>query len=101
LIAAVVAFVIFLGELTSNTASAALLVPIFFAMATEFDLSANQLILPLALATSCSFMLPVGTPPNAIVFGTGQIPQRAMMKVGFYLNMIFVVLITALSLLLF
>ncbi|MFN6269903.1 MAG: SLC13 family permease [Akkermansiaceae bacterium] len=101
LIAAVVAFVIFLGELTSNTASAALLVPIFFAMATEFDLSANQLILPLALATSCSFMLPVGTPPNAIVFGTGQIPQRAMMKVGFYLNIVFVVLITALSLLLF
>lgn len=101
LIAAVVAFVIFLGELTSNTASAALLVPIFFAMATEFDLSANQLILPLALATSCSFMLPVGTPPNAIVFGTGQIPQRAMMKVGFYLNIVFVMLITALSLLLF
>lgn len=100
-IAAVVAFVIFLGELTSNTATAALLVPIFFTMATEFGLSANQLVLPLALATSCSFMLPVGTPPNAIVFGTGKIPQRAMMKTGFYLNIVFVVLITALSLLLF
>lgn len=101
MIAAVVCFVIFLGELTSNTASAALLVPIFFTMATEFNLSANQLVLPLALATSCSFMLPVGTPPNAIVFGTGQVPQRTMMKAGFYLNMIFVILITALSLLLF
>ncbi len=101
IIAAVVCFVIFMGELTSNTASAALLVPIFFTMATEFNLPANQLVLPLALATSCSFMLPVGTPPNAIVFGTGQVPQRAMMKVGFYLNMVFVILITALSLLLF
>jgi sodium-dependent dicarboxylate transporter 2/3/5 len=101
MIAAVVCFVIFLGELTSNTASAALLVPIFFTMATEFNLSANQLVLPLALATSCSFMLPVGTPPNAIVYGTGQVPQRTMMKAGFYLNMIFVILITALSLLLF
>jgi sodium-dependent dicarboxylate transporter 2/3/5 len=101
MIAAVVCFVIFIGELTSNTASAALLVPIFFTMATEFDLPANQLVLPLALATSCSFMLPVGTPPNAIVFGTGQVPQRTMMRVGFYLNMIFVILITALSLLLF
>lgn len=101
MIAAVVCFVIFLGELTSNTASAALLVPIFFTMATEFNLSANQLVLPLALATSCSFMLPVGTPPNAIVFGTGQVPQRTMMKAGFYLNMLFVILITALSLLLF
>ncbi len=101
IIAAVVCFVIFMGELTSNTASAALLVPIFFTMATEFNLPANQLVLPLALATSCSFMLPVGTPPNAIVFGTGLVPQRAMMKVGFYLNMVFVALITTLSLLLF
>jgi sodium-dependent dicarboxylate transporter 2/3/5 len=101
IIAAVVCFVIFMGELTSNTASAALLVPIFFTMATEFNLPANQLVLPLALATSCSFMLPVGTPPNAIVFGTGLVPQRAMMRVGFYLNMVFVILITALSLILF
>ena len=101
IIAAVVCFVIFLGELTSNTASAALLVPIFFAMALEFNLPANQLILPLALATSCSFMLPVGTPPNAIVFGSGKVPQRSMMKVGFFLNLFFIVLITAISLVFF
>jgi solute carrier family 13 (sodium-dependent dicarboxylate transporter), member 2/3/5 len=101
IIAAVVCFVIFLTELSSNTACAALLVPIFFTMAVELELSATQLVLPLAIAASCAFMLPVGTPPNAIVFATGQIPQRAMMKVGFYLNLIFIVLITALSLLLF
>ncbi|HSG35674.1 MAG TPA: SLC13 family permease, partial [Sphingomonadaceae bacterium] len=83
IVAAVVAFVIFLTELSSNTASAALLVPIFIAMSAEFGLSATTLVLPLALAASCAFMLPVGTPPNAIVFGTGRIPQREMIRVGF------------------
>lgn len=101
IIGAVVTFVIFLSELSSNTATAALLVPIFYSMAKEFDLPATQLILPLALAASCAFMLPVGTPPNAIIFGSGIIPQRQMMKTGIYLNLIFIVLITALSLVLF
>lgn len=100
-IAAVVGFVIFLTELSSNTATAALLVPIFHTMAEAFDLPASQLVLPLALAASCAFMLPVGTPPNAIVFGSGQVPQRCMMKAGFRLNLVFIVLITLLSLLLF
>jgi sodium-dependent dicarboxylate transporter 2/3/5 len=101
IIGAVVGFVIFLSELSSNTATAALLVPIFHSMAIEFGLPAGQLILPLALAASCAFMLPVGTPPNALVFGSRKIPQRQMMKTGFYLNLIFIGLITALSLLLF
>lgn len=101
LVAAVVGFVIFLTELSSNTASAALLVPIFHSMAMESGLPANQLVLPLALAASCAFMLPVATPPNAIVFGTGKVPQRSMMKTGFVLNLVFIVLITALSVILF
>ena len=101
IVGAVVSFVIFLSELSSNTATAALLVPIFYSMAVEFELPAAQLILPLALAASCAFMLPVGTPPNAIIFGSGKVPQRQMMKTGIYLNLIFIVLITALSLLLF
>ncbi len=101
IIAAIVCFVIFLTELSSNTACAALLVPIFFTMATELNLHATQLILPLAIAASCAFMLPVGTPPNAIVYGTGKVPQRVMMKAGIWLNLVFIVLITALSLLLF
>lgn len=100
-ILAITCFVIFLTELSSNTACAALLVPIFFTMATELNLPAAQLILPLALAASCAFMLPVGTPPNAIVFGSGKILQRTMMKTGFWLNLVFIVLITALSLVLF
>eukprot|EP00903_Cladosiphon_okamuranus_P003643 g3641.t1 len=101
IIAGVVAFVIFLTELSSNTATAALLVPIFHTMATEFDLAPTQLILPLALASSCAFMLPVGTPPNAIVFATGRIPQTAMIRSGLALNLLFVALISALSFFLF
>ena len=101
IVAAVVAFVIFLTELSSNTASAALLVPIFIAMAAEYGLDGATLVLPLALAASCAFMLPVGTPPNAIVFATGRIPQREMIRVGFVLNLIFILLITALALLFF
>ena len=101
IIAAVVTFVIFLTELSSNTACAALLVPIFYTMATELDLPAAQLILPLGIAASCAFMLPVGTPPNAIVYATGRIPQPVMLRAGFALNLLFIILITAMSLLLF
>ena len=70
-------------------------------MATEFDLAPAKLILPLALAASCAFMLPVGTPPNAIVFGTGLIPQREMIRVGVVLNVLFILLITGLAMVMF
>jgi sodium-dependent dicarboxylate transporter 2/3/5 len=101
IIMGVVAFVIFLSELASNTATAALLVPIFMAMALEFDVDAAKLVLPVTIAASCGFMLPVGTPPNAMVFATGRIPQRSMIRVGFVMDLVFIALITALSLLLF
>ncbi|MFD2257554.1 SLC13 family permease [Luteolibacter algae] len=94
IVAAVVGFVIFLTELSSNTASAALFVPIFYSLAIAADLPPGKLVLPLALAASCAFMMPVGTPPNAIVYGTGRIEQRAMIRVGFALNLLFIVLIT-------
>jgi sodium-dependent dicarboxylate transporter 2/3/5 len=89
--------VIFLTELSSNTATAALMVPIFYAVAGEMDLPANRLVVPLAVAASCAFMLPVATPPNAIVFGTGKVPQRTMMRVGLVMNLIFIVALTALG----
>lgn len=101
IIMGVVAFVIFLSELASNTATAALLVPIFMAMALEFDVDAAKLVLPVTIAASCGFMLPVGTPPNAMVFATGRIPQRSMIRVGFVMDLVFIALITAMSLLLF
>jgi len=100
-IAAVITFVIFLTELSSNTATAALLVPIFFAVAGEMDLAAGRLVVPLAVAASCAFMLPVATPPNAIVFGTGRVPQRTMMRVGLVMNLVYIVALTIIGRFLF
>ncbi len=94
---ALVVFTIFLTELTSNTALAALMVPIFFSIAGELGLVPDTLILPLTIATSCSFMMPVGTPPNAIVFATGKVPQREMIRAGLILNLASAAVLTALS----
>lgn len=81
----VAAFIIFLTEFTSNTASAALLVPIFISIAEALGMPAIGLALIIGLGASCAFMLPVATPPNAIVFGTGEIKQKEMIKAGIYL----------------
>ena len=97
----IVTFVIFLTELSSNTASTALLVPIFAAVALDMGIPVTEIILPLTLAASCAFMLPVATPPNAIVFGSGQIQQRDMIRIGLALNLTFALLLTLLSQILF
>ncbi|HFC1246376.1 TPA: DASS family sodium-coupled anion symporter [Neisseria gonorrhoeae] len=89
----VAAFIIFLTEFTSNTASAALLVPIFSGIAMQMGLPEQVLVFVIGIAASCAFMLPVATPPNAIVFGTGLIKQREMMNVGILLNILCVVLV--------
>lgn len=101
IIGAVIAFVIFLTELSSNTATAALFVPIFAVVSVQLGAEASQLVIPLALAASCAFMLPVATPPNAIVFGTGRIPQKSMMRIGLVLNITFIAALTLLSKVLF
>jgi sodium-dependent dicarboxylate transporter 2/3/5 len=95
---AIIAFVIFSGELASNTASAALLVPIFHSVSSELGFSAASLVIPIALASSCSFMLPVGTPPNAIVFGTGMVRQRDMLRNGIALDLLCLIIIVILAL---
>ncbi|GAL03793.1 di-and tricarboxylate transporter [Photobacterium aphoticum] len=82
----VAGFVVFLTEFASNTASAALLVPVFATVAEALGVSPVILSALIAVAASCAFMLPVATPPNAIVFGSGHIKQSEMMKVGIYLN---------------
>ncbi|SUT91550.1 anion transporter [[Actinobacillus] rossii] len=89
----VAAFIIFLTEFTSNTASAALLVPIFITIAQTLGMPEIGLALIIGLGASCAFMLPVATPPNAIVFGTGAIKQRDMIKAGVVLNLICVFVI--------
>lgn len=86
LIVVVAAFIIFLTEFTSNTASAALLVPVFATIASEVGLPKEVLVLIIGLGASCAFMLPVATPPNAIVFGTKLIKQKEMVKAGIFLN---------------
>jgi solute carrier family 13 (sodium-dependent dicarboxylate transporter), member 2/3/5 len=91
----VVMFVIFLTELSSNTATAALFVPIFHSVALELGVAPGLIVVPLALAASCAFMMPVATPPNALVFGSGRITQREMMAAGLVLNLVFVALLTA------
>lgn len=101
IVGAVVLFVIFLTELSSNTASTALLVPIFAAVAIDMGIPITQLVLPLTVAASCAFMLPIATPPNAIVFASGQIKQREMLRIGLVLNLTFVVVLTLLSTILF
>jgi sodium-dependent dicarboxylate transporter 2/3/5 len=81
-------FVVFLTELVSNTASAALLVPLMMPVASAVGASTEVTALLIGLAASCAFMLPVATPPNALVFGSGYVPQKAMMRAGIILNLV-------------
>ena len=93
----VATFIIFLTEFTSNTASAALLVPIFISIAQALNMPPLGLALIIGLGASCAFMLPVATPPNAIVFGTGEIKQTEMVKAGFWLNIICILVIATIG----
>lgn len=91
---AVVTLIIFLTEVTSNTAVAAAFLPLLGPVALSLEMSPLLLTVPAALAASFAFMLPVATPPNAIVFASGQLKIAQMVKAGFVLNLIAVGLIT-------
>ena len=95
LIAVVVVSVILLTELTSNTATTAALVPVVAGAAILLELDPLTLAVPAALAASCAFMLPVATPPNAIVFGSGHVTIPQMVRAGVVLNVVGSVLIVA------
>ncbi|MCW1915095.1 DASS family sodium-coupled anion symporter [Luteolibacter sp. GHJ8] len=97
LIAASLLFVILLGEFSSNTATAALMVPIFHSIGLELGIAPAKLVIPIAIASSCGSMLPVATPPNAIVFATGRIPQRQMIKTGMLLDFLCLLGVTLLA----
>lgn len=84
----------FLTEVTSNTAMTSLMLPILAAACTVVGMDPRLLMLPATLSASCAFMLPIATPPNAIVFSSGQIPMQRMAKVGFWLNLVGIVVIT-------
>ncbi len=87
----------FLTELTSNTATTQLVLPILDATADAMQVPAIWLMLPATLSASCAFMLPVATPPNAIIFGSGKLRVVDMVKCGFILNLIGIVVIVVVS----
>jgi sodium-dependent dicarboxylate transporter 2/3/5 len=94
LVIAITALVVFLTELTSNVATTATLLPVLGALAIESGIDPLLLVVPVTIAASCAFMLPVATPPNAIAFSTGEIRIKEMMRAGFGLNLIAIVLVS-------
>jgi len=94
-------FVIFLTELVSNTASAALLIPLFMTVAIDLNLPPAGIAVVIALCASCAFMLPVATPPNAIVYSSGLVPQKQMMRAGIVLNLVISLVIATVAFFLF
>lgn len=94
IIAAIALSVTFLTETTSNTATAILLMPILASAGIAAGVDPALLMVPAAMSASCAFMLPVATPPNAVVFGTGRLPIATMVREGLVLNFIGAIVIT-------
>ncbi|MDP8237813.1 MAG: DASS family sodium-coupled anion symporter [Candidatus Hatepunaea meridiana] len=89
----------FLTELTSNTGTTEMILPVLASLAVAVKIHPLLLMLPATISASCAFMLPVATPPNAIIFGSGRVPIAKMATVGIVLNLIGIVLVTTLVML--
>ena len=89
--------IIFLTEMTSNVATTATFLPVFSAVAIAIGIVPVALTIPVCLAASCAFMLPVATPPNAIVYGSEKFTIAQMMKAGLYFNILGILVVTAFS----
>jgi solute carrier family 13 (sodium-dependent dicarboxylate transporter), member 2/3/5 len=87
------ALVLFLTEITSNTATGTMILPILASLALAINVHPLALMVPAAMAANCAFMLPVGTPPNAIIFATQKITIAEMVRSGFWMNILAIVLI--------
>ena len=94
IVVVLVAFVIFASELASNTAVATAILPVLAAAAPSMGIDPFRLLIPATIAASLAFMLPVGTPPNAIVYATGRVTMGRMLRTGFGLNILAIVMIT-------
>jgi sodium-dependent dicarboxylate transporter 2/3/5 len=92
------ALIVFLTEITSNTATTTTFLPVIAALALEIGQPPLMLVIPATLAASCAFMFPVATPPNAIVFGSGQVNIANMVRAGFWINLLGVGMLTLLAL---
>ncbi len=90
-------FMTFFTELTSNTASTLLILPILISVAGFVEMSPLQLLVPVTFSASCAFMLPVATPPNTIVFGSNRLRIADMMRSGIWMNLAGVTIITMLT----
>lgn len=93
LIVIISSIIVFLTEIASNTAVATAFLPIVYGVALGLEIDPMLLVVPATIVASCAFMLPAATPPNAIVFGSGQVTVWQMMRVGFWLNLVVVALI--------
>lgn len=91
----VTTLVIFLTELTSNTATASMMYPIMASLAVALNIHPYSVMIAAGVAASCAFMLPVATPPNAVVFGSGYLRIPDMVKAGFALNILGIIITTA------
>ena len=94
LILCIALLVTFLTEITSNTATTVILMPILGAAATASGVDPTLLLIPAAISASCAFMLPVATMPNAVVYGTGEFSIKQMVREGFVLNLIGALVVT-------
>ena len=94
LLLVLIAMVNFLTEITSNLATTAMLLPVLVALANTIDINAYYLLVGATVAASCAFMLPVATPPNAVVFGSKILNIDDMIKKGFWMNLISIIILT-------
>ena len=99
LVGAVCLVMTFLTECTSNVATCSIVLPVLAGVAVEIGVEPSLIMLPAAASASCAFMLPVATPPNAIVFGSGRVTMAAMARKGFVLNLVGAAAVTGLTLL--
>ncbi len=97
LILVIVTITIFFGEIASNTAGAALLIPIAVSLASSISIEPLLIMVPIAIATSYGFIMPVGTPPNAIVFENKYVTAPKMARAGLPLDIIAIVMVTGLT----
>jgi sodium-dependent dicarboxylate transporter 2/3/5 len=99
LVGAISTLITFLTELTSNIATTEMILPVLASIATAAKIHPLMLMIPAAISASCAFMMPVATPPNAIVFASGRIRIIDMVWAGLLLNLIAVVVVTVVFLL--
>ena len=95
MVLAICLLITFLTELTSNTATTEMILPVLAATAVAINVDPLLLMVPATISASCAFMLPVATPPNAIIFGSGRISMAEMARAGLLINLFAALLVTA------